>query len=174
MTTFDAELSQALPVLRRWALRMTRANVSLSDDLVQETVMKALINRDKYQLGTNMKAWLCAICLNEFRNHLRDRKRDVEDPEGTIASTVTASDNPELDCLSAEAQAEIQDLMQFLLPSERMVFEHWFNGMPQTDIAEALGLPIGTVKSRISRATLRMQRIKQRRAAEEERNKAPA
>ncbi len=77
------ELVEALPMLRAFA-RSLSGNRDRADDLVQETVMRALANRDKFQEGTNLHAWLVTILRNQYYSEVRKRRREVEDAEGTL------------------------------------------------------------------------------------------
>ena len=75
------ELVEALPMLRAFA-RSLSGNRDRADDLVQETVMRALANKDKFQVGTNLHAWLVTILRNQYYSEGRKRRREVEDAEG--------------------------------------------------------------------------------------------
>ena len=77
---------EAVPNLRAFAISLSR-NVDRADDLVQETLLRAIDNIDSFQPGTNMSAWLFTILRNLFRSEHRKRRREVEDPEGTYADT---------------------------------------------------------------------------------------
>src|SRR3982074_3572618 len=80
-------MREAVPNLRAFAISLSR-NVDHADDLVQETLLRAIDNIDSFQPGTNMSAWLFTILRNLFRSEHRKRRREVEDPEGTYADTL--------------------------------------------------------------------------------------
>jgi len=77
----------AVPSLRAFAISLC-GNVDRADDLVQETLLRALANIDSFQPGTNMSAWLFTILRNHFRSEYRKRRREVEDGEGRYAETL--------------------------------------------------------------------------------------
>src|SRR5215831_16537035 len=79
----------AVPSLRAFAISLC-GNVDRADDLVQETLVRALANIDSFQPGTNMSAWLFTILRNHFRSEYRKRRREVEDGEGHYADTLKA------------------------------------------------------------------------------------
>src|SRR3977135_1306059 len=84
----DAMLA-AVPSLRAFAISLS-GDVDRADDLVQETLLRAMGNIDSFEPGTNMSAWLFTILRNLFRSEYRKRRREVEDPEGTYADTLTS------------------------------------------------------------------------------------
>ena len=77
----DAVLA-AVPSLRAFAISLS-GNVDRADDLVQETLLRALANIDSFEPGTNMSAWLFTILRNLFRSEYRTRRREVEDGDGS-------------------------------------------------------------------------------------------
>src|ERR1700756_113246 len=76
-----------LPSLRAFAISLS-GNVDRADDLVQETLLRALANIDSFEPGTNLPAWLFTILRNLFRSEYRKRRREVEDAEGSHAKTL--------------------------------------------------------------------------------------
>ena len=89
--TLDSVLREpmlsAVPSLRAFAISLC-GNVDRADDLVQETLLRALANIDSFQPGTNMSAWLFTILRNLFRSEYRKRRREVEDADGNYAETL--------------------------------------------------------------------------------------
>ena len=81
----DAMLA-AVPSLRAFAISLC-GNVDRADDLVQETLLRAMANIDSFQPGTNMSAWLFTILRNLFRSEYRKRRREVEDTDGSYAES---------------------------------------------------------------------------------------
>src|SRR5674476_332847 len=77
----------AIPSLRAFAISLC-GNVDRADDLVQETMLRALANIDSFQPGTNMAAWLFTILRNHFRSEYRKRRREAEDADGHYADTL--------------------------------------------------------------------------------------
>src|SRR6476660_9870179 len=91
MSTIDPGLRDtmlgAVPSLRAFAISLC-GNVDRADDLVQETLLRALANIDSFQPGTNMSAWLFTILRNLFRSEYRKRRREVEDSDGHHAESL--------------------------------------------------------------------------------------
>jgi len=79
-TLRDAIL-KTVPSLRAFAVSLS-GNVDRADDLVQETLLRALANIDSFRPGTNLSAWLFTILRNQFRSEYRKRRREVEDADG--------------------------------------------------------------------------------------------
>src|SRR5437879_9229641 len=82
----DALLA-AVRSLRAFAISLC-GNVDRADDLVQETLLRAMANIDSFQPGTNMSAWLFTILRNLFRSEYRKRRREVEDTDGSYAESL--------------------------------------------------------------------------------------
>src|SRR5215216_5188603 len=80
----DAMLA-ALPNLRAFAVSLTH-NVTYADDLVQDTILRAWANIDRFEAGTTLNAWLFTILRNAFYSQHRKAKREVSDPEGSYAA----------------------------------------------------------------------------------------
>jgi RNA polymerase sigma-70 factor, ECF subfamily len=79
--TLRDSILKATPNLRAFAISLTN-NVDRADDLVQETLMRAISNIHRFQPGTNMQAWLFTILRNLFHSEYRKRRREVEDADG--------------------------------------------------------------------------------------------
>src|SRR6202521_2059675 len=77
----------AVPSLRAFAISLS-GNVDRADDLVQETLLRAIAHIDSFQPGTNMSAWLFTILRNLFRSEYRKRRREVEDGDGAYAASL--------------------------------------------------------------------------------------
>lgn len=140
------------------ALRLTR-NPADAEDLVQDTFVKALRFSDKFQAGTNLKAWLYTILLNTWRNRRRDAARDTVDVdsakvEAAAGATVgpAALETPEQILLRATVREDLQAALDELPEVFREAI--WLRDVEEftyAEIAGMLGIPIGTVMSRISR-----------------------
>jgi RNA polymerase sigma factor (sigma-70 family) len=90
MTGHDLFLEQVtalLPALRAFG-RSLCGDPARADDLVQDTVLKAWTNREQFQSGSNLKAWLFTILRNCYYSELRHRKFEIEDPDGVCAGQV--------------------------------------------------------------------------------------
>ncbi|WP_095588928.1 RNA polymerase sigma factor [Actibacterium ureilyticum] len=146
------ELVEHLPALRAFAITLTR-NTAAADDLVQDTIVKAWTNIDKFQVGTNLRAWLFTILRNTFFSDRRKRKREVADPDGIHAGRL------------AEAPAHDGKLAfnDFSVAFDRLSPEHrevlilvGASGFSYDEAAEMIGVATGTVKSRANRARQRL------------------
>jgi RNA polymerase sigma factor (sigma-70 family) len=136
--------------LKPYAVSLTH-NTEDANDLFQETMLRALINREKYQFGTNIKAWLYTIMRNIFINNYRRSKKfsktDTDAASDTYlynARLVNYNDGWE-NVRMAEIRSAIDDLPQVF----RVSFELHYTGYKYQEIAELLEQPLGTVKSRI-------------------------
>jgi RNA polymerase sigma-70 factor (ECF subfamily) len=78
-------LLAAVPSLRAFAISLC-GHVDRADDLVQDTLLRALSNIDRFERGTNLNAWLFTILRNLFHSEYRKRRREVEDPDGSYAA----------------------------------------------------------------------------------------
>jgi RNA polymerase sigma-70 factor (ECF subfamily) len=149
------ELVEALPMLRAFA-RSLSGNRDRADDLVQETVMRALANRDKFQEGTNLHAWLVTILRNQYYSEGRKLRREVEDAEGAHAARLA-------DLASQQSHLELDDFLRAmqLLPDEQReaLVLIGASGFSYEEAAEICQVRVGTVKSRVSRARARLEEV---------------
>lgn len=149
------ELVEHLPAMRAFAISLTR-NSAAADDLVQDAVVKAWSNFDKFQQGTNLRAWLFTILRNTFYSNYRKRRREVEDPDGIMAGRL--SEKPAHDGHLAmtdfkEAFAQLNDEQRevlILVGAEGFSYE---------DAAQMCGCAVGTIKSRTNRARKRLAEL---------------
>ena len=148
------EFSQALvrnsDYLRPFALTLTRDNES-AKDLVQETLFRALANRDKYLDGTNIKAWLYTIMRNIFINNYR-RSAKQQTIFDKSANDFLLDSNQYAVANAAEAGLSLKNIQQAIhqLPDIfKTPFQLYFEGYKYHEIAYVLGEPLGTIKSRI-------------------------
>ncbi|MFK7933567.1 MAG: RNA polymerase sigma factor [Saprospiraceae bacterium] len=131
--------------LNNFALKLTR-NAEEAADLYQDTMYLIIKNRDKYQLGTNFKAWVSTIMRNTFINSYRKRRRYqtvIEDVP--MAQKVSEGNMGETNMYMEEVREAIHELGELYETPLRMVGE----GYHYEEISEILNLPLSTVKSRI-------------------------
>jgi len=149
VSKFGAELEVHIASLRRYACALLR-NRSDVDDLVQDTLARALSRADRFESGTNMRAWLFTILHNTHVNQVRQRSSRpaevaVEDVEHRL---VVAADQ--------EVRVELAEMLRVLdgLPTDQrqVLLLVALEGMKYDEVAGVLGIPIGTVMSRLSRA----------------------
>src|SRR6267154_4945564 len=150
----DAMLA-AVPSLRAFAISLC-GNVDRADDLLQETLLRAMANIDSFQPGTNMSAWLFTILRNLFRSEYRKRRREVEDPEGAYADTLTSV--PE-----QQGRIEFEELrvaLGKLAPDQReAIILVGASGFSYEEAAAICDCAVGTIKSRVNRARIRLAEL---------------
>lgn len=145
-------LPGAIPKLRAFAISLAR-DVTRADDLVQETILKAWSNIDKFDPATNLDAWLFTILRNTFYSSLRKSRREVQDSDGAFAARLSVK--PEHD--GRLALQEFQRAFDQLSPEHREVLILvGASGFSCEEAAGMMGVAIGTVKSRASRARKRL------------------
>jgi RNA polymerase sigma-70 factor, ECF subfamily len=166
---FEAEALRHLDALYRTALRMTRSEAD-AEDLVQETYIRAFRFRDQFTLGTNMKAWLFRILTNTFINTYRRKaaQPEVTDLEGVDEFSLyrrmaddraaSSSPDPEAELLNSVVDAEVTDALEALPEKFRTTVLLDVEGFSYKEIAEMLGIPIGTVMSRLHRGRKFLQK----------------
>jgi RNA polymerase sigma factor (sigma-70 family) len=136
--------------LKPFAVNLTKNNET-ANDLYQETLYKALANKEKYNSGTNIKAWLFTIMRNIFINDYRRnaKRRTVFDstPEDYLINLrqVSVSNSAE----SSLRQKEIEAAVDALPETFKVPFKLYFEGYKYQEISEYLDEPLGTIKSRI-------------------------
>lgn len=140
------------------AFRLTRQR-SDAEDLVQDTLVKALRFAERFEQGTNLKAWLYTILHNTWRNRIRDRAREglrvdseFVEQEASRPDGPAVFETPERILLRNTLDADLQVALDALPEAFREAV--WLRDVEEfsyAEIAEMLGVPIGTVMSRISR-----------------------
>lgn len=147
---FNQLLLQNADFLKPFAVNLTR-DTEAANDLYQETLYKALANREKYNVGTNIKAWLFTIMRNIFINNYRRKAKQKTIFDNTPnefllnQNQVTVSNGAESDMRIKEINVAIQGLPEIF----RTPFLLYFDGYKYNEIAEVLHEPLGTIKSRI-------------------------
>jgi RNA polymerase sigma-70 factor, ECF subfamily len=147
-----ADLLAVIPNLRAFAVSLC-GNLDRADDLVQETLVKAWSNIDSFVEGTNLRAWLFTILRNIYYSEYRKRRREVADPDGAFAAKLA----------TAPAQSGHMDLLDFRaalqqLPSDQReaLILIGASGLSYEEAAGVCGCAIGTMKSRVNRARIRL------------------
>jgi RNA polymerase sigma-70 factor (ECF subfamily) len=147
---FGYQLSQSYKSLKPFAVRLTR-DVEDANDLLQETLLKAYIHREKFSDGTNIKAWLYTIMKNTFiTNYQRQvRQKTFVDTTENLHFLNSPSYITRNTAESTFVMQDIQKAISRLEESHRRPFVMYYTGYKYQEIAETLSLPIGTVKNRI-------------------------
>lgn len=149
------DLARHLGPLRAFAISLCR-NPATADDLVQEALIKAWTNIDKFEPGSNMRAWLFTILRNTYYSMRRKRRREVEDVDGLHAAGLSLK--PDHDGHLAlrdfgTAFAELTDEQR-----EALVLVG-AGGLTYEEAAETCGVAIGTIKSRVNRGRARLAEL---------------
>lgn len=149
MSTFGVELEVHIASLRRYARALLRNRVD-AEDLVQEALARAIARADTFKAGTNLRAWLFTILHNVHVNQVRSRaSRPDEVPMEAVESRLTTAPRQ-------EERVEVREMMRVIeeLPEEQrqVLLLVALEGLKYDEVADALGIPIGTVMSRLSRA----------------------
>ena len=137
-----------VPSLRAFAISLC-GNIDRADDLVQETLLRALANIDSFQPGSNLPAWLFTILRNLFRSDYRKRRREVEDAEGNYAKTLKTQPSQGAHLEFEEFRAALEKLPQDQREALILVGA---SGFSYEDAATICGCAVGTIKSRVNRA----------------------
>ena len=150
----DALLA-AVPSLRAFAISLC-GQVDRADDLVQDTLLRALSHIDRFERGTNLNAWLFTILRNLFHSEYRKRRREVEDPDGSYAGRLKTQ--PE-----QGARLDFEDFrvaLAKLPPDQReALLLVGASGFSYEEAANICECAVGTIKSRVNRARSRLAKL---------------
>ena len=149
------QLVDHLPALRAFALSLTREGAS-ADDLVQDTIVKAWTNMDKFQAGTNLRAWMFTILRNTFYSARRKTKREVSDSDGIHASRQATRPDHDGRLALKDFRAAFEQL-----PDEQReaLILVGASGFSYEQAAEMTGVAVGTVKSRANRGRRKLAEL---------------
>ena len=156
MSDFARLLQSEIPRLRRYARALTR-DAARADDLVQSCLVRAIAKEHLWKPGTDLRAWLFTILHNQNVNEVRRSVREgvtvaVED----VAAVLTMAPR-------AGARLQLRDLERAirLLPEEQrqVILLVGLEGMRYEEVAAVLDIPIGTVRSRLSRGRDMLRRL---------------
>lgn len=149
---FKHKLLKTLSSLKAFAMSLT-GNHARSDDLVQETLLKAWQHRQKFQLGTNLNAWLFTILRNIFYSNHRKYIKELEDTEGAYALKLSVLPNQEDKLMIEDLQ---KNLNKLTYDQREALYLVGAEGITYEEAAEIMNCKIGTIKSRVSRARMRL------------------
>jgi RNA polymerase sigma-70 factor, ECF subfamily len=145
--TLRDDILASVPSLRAFAISLS-GNGDRADDLVQETLLRAIANIDSFQPGSNLPAWLFTILRNLFRSDYRKRRREVEDAEGNYAKTLKTQPAQNAHLLDKLPQDQREALI--LVGASGFSYE---------DAAAICGCAVGTIKSRVNRARSKLSAL---------------
>jgi len=156
MSDFHDLIEREIPRLRRYARALTRST-DRADDLVQETLLRAVAKAHLWQQGTDIRAWLFTIMHNQYVNMVRRAIReeatvDIEQLSSSLAATTDPT-----------ASRQLRELERALgrLPGEQreVILLVGLEGLSYETAAQILGVPVGTVRSRLSRGRDALRRL---------------
>ena len=152
---WQADVVALIPALRAFAWSLSR-NGSDADDLVQDALTKAWTHRDKFEVGSNLRAWLFTILRNTFYTNAVRRRREVADPDGKHAATLQAAPTQDWSVALRGLQSALQKL-----PDEHReaLILVGAAGLTYEEAAEICGCALGTIKSRVNRARTRLLKL---------------
>jgi RNA polymerase sigma-70 factor, ECF subfamily len=164
-TEFERTAVVYLDALYRTALRLTR-NRAEAEDVVQETYLRAFRAFDRFDPGSNCRAWLFTILRNVFLNRQRGREREVHDADGLLAAEAadpatpaSQANNPEEEFFQTVLHGDVDRALRALpLVYREAATLADLEGLSYREVSEVLGCPVGTVMSRLSRARHLLQR----------------
>lgn len=152
-TNFNQIVTEHSTPLKRFAVKLTQ-DTEEAQDLVQDTMLKAMTNAEKFQEGTNLKGWLFTIMKNIFINKYRRAMKskifnDDTDNQFYINSASISTSNVGEGSL---VMKDINNAVEQLSDNLRTPFMMSYTGFKYEEIAEQLQIPLGTVKVRIHNA----------------------
>lgn len=152
---FKAQLAQIIPHLRAFG-RSVSGSRDLADDLVQETLMKAWAARQRFQAGTNMRAWTFIILRNLYLSQMR-RSRFRGEWDDLVADRILAAP------AGQDKQVELGDMQRALLhlpqPQREALILVGAGGFAYEEAAEICGVAVGTIKSRVARGRVALETL---------------
>jgi RNA polymerase sigma-70 factor (ECF subfamily) len=147
--TTQHDIINLIPALRRFARRLCTGRLFDAEDLVQETLLRAIANLDKFQPGTNLKSWLFTIMKNTNLTKCVRGRREVVGINDIGGMSPSLLPTQEWTIRGHEFERAMEDLS----PTQRQAATKvLIDGSPYEDAAVAFGCALGTVKSRVSRA----------------------
>lgn len=157
---FGYRIENLTSTLKPYALKLTKDREE-ADDLLQETVFKAFSNRDKFQDGTNLKAWMYTIMRNTFiTNYQRMVRRntfiDTTENNHFINSSSSLLEN---NAIGNFMMRDMKSAINNLKDMYKIPFTLYFKGFKYHEIADKLNIPIGTVKNRIHIARKELKEV---------------
>ncbi|HEY1750745.1 MAG TPA: sigma-70 family RNA polymerase sigma factor [Caulobacteraceae bacterium] len=144
-----------IPALRAFAWSISR-NGSDADDLVQDTLIKAWSHRDKFETGTNLRAWLFTILRNTYYTAVVRRRREVRDEDDQHARSLTSAPTQEWGLAIHALQNALEQLP---IEHREALILVGAAGLSYEEAAEICGCALGTIKSRVNRARNRLMKI---------------
>lgn len=142
---------ELLPRLRRFAYALT-GSLDKADDLVQETCARALANAEQWQSGTRLDSWMYRIAQNLWFDRMRAQKVRGASVDPDMAQDIAGVDGRDVTESRLTLQAVAKGIAKLPADQQLVIAHVCIDGLSYKDAAEALGIPIGTVMSRLARA----------------------
>jgi RNA polymerase sigma-70 factor, ECF subfamily len=156
MTSFNSLIDEQIPRLRRYARALTR-DPRRADDLVQDTLLRALAKRHLWQPDTNLRAWLFTLMHNQYVNDVRRSAREGQTVEiDTMSNGLTATTDP---TASRQLHELRRALAQVPVEQREAILLVGLEGLSYEETAGILAVPVGTVRSRLSRGRGNLRRL---------------
>lgn len=153
MSTFRTDLVAVIPSLQRFAFQLTRT-VDARDDLVQQTLVLALTNEEKFQPGTDIGAWARTILFRRFvsngRRHDHSKAVPIDDLGDILVSDLPGQ-------MDAMRRRDFWRAVDQMSEAKARALIDSLHGYTEPEMAVRLGVPVGTVKSRTSRSAADMR-----------------
>jgi len=149
------EIVEHVKPMRAFALSLTR-DMSAADDLVQDTIVKAWSNIDKFKPGSNMRAWLFTILRNTFYSGRRKSRRMVSDVDGALTDTMSVKPEHDGTLAMADFRRAFEQLPDEQREALTLVGAQGFSG---EEAAALCGCAVGTIKSRVNRGRRRLAEL---------------
>jgi len=152
---FVDSILTSVPSLYSFAISLSRS-IDQAEDLVQETVLRAISKQEMFEPGTNLRAWLFAILRNLFYSACRRTKHEVEDVDGSYAATMISIPDHEDRIMLRHLAAALAKLPEGQREAIMLVGAE---GMSYEAAAQVLGCAVGTIQSRVNRARNRLAEL---------------
>lgn len=147
-SAFESLVRREQGLIRGFLRRLTSGDAALADDLSQETFVLAWRRMGSYEGKGSFRGWLCKIAYTAFLQDKRASRRAQARDDSVIADAETSTDGE----AAANARLDLDRALAVLSPEQRAVMALCFGeGLSQSEAADALGLPLGTVKSHVIR-----------------------
>lgn len=157
---FNRHLKRIQPFLFSFALKLTN-NYQNAQDLFQDAAARGYRYRDKFEMGTNFRAWMGTILRNTFINHCRAAKKrqTVDEPLDTFTHAIENKNAVSNHGVVNMRLAELKRVLAQLDDLYRVPFTMHYQGYEYQEIAEHLDIPMGTVKSRLNTARTKLKKV---------------
>jgi RNA polymerase sigma-70 factor (ECF subfamily) len=156
MSLYREDVVALVPQLRAFARSLTAGHTALADDLVQDTILKALEAQEQFAPGTNLRAWLFTILRNTHLSHLRRQKtrNEIGDDSVELFGSVPAPQEGRVEVIAfRRAFAALSEQHRTVLVLVCV------EGLPYDEVARVMKCEVGTVKSRVNRARAALRKL---------------